>query len=113
MSCRLRAIRYPVDSETANRSGPAFRAVMRAENCSGIVSTEIPNTALHTVSRQYETFSRAATLAVDQMSTSTADADACALGVCPGLLSTILFALSPRSLQIGLLLVAWTYPVCG
>ena len=29
-------------SDTAKRNGPAVRAVIRAENCSGTVSTEIP-----------------------------------------------------------------------
>ena len=53
----------------AKRSAPALRAVMRAENCSGIVSTEMPNTAPQTASRQYATCSRAAAVPLDQMST--------------------------------------------
>src|SRR5947209_20342034 len=104
MSRRLREIWYPVDSERAKRSGPTFRAVMRAENCSGIVSTEIPNTAPLTVSRQYDTFSRAQTVPVDQMSTFAADADVSATRVCSVALSTILFALSLKIAQIGWML---------
>src|SRR5256885_1505178 len=114
MSRRLRAIWYSVDSDTAKRNGPAVRAVIRAENCSGTVSTEIPKTALHTLSRQYEDFSRAPSAPVDQMSTCVAEADASAARVCPVALSTIFIALPrPGSLKSARVVTQRIYPFCG